>query len=187
MYFNPIVVCDFVSLYPSIMIAFNLSYETLLVKGRDDQMKYSISDDQIQDVELVPGQSPLLFMKPAEGMGILPTLLTNLLNARKKAKLEMKAATDPTMKQILNGRQLALKVSCNSIYGFCGAVRGGFLPCVPIAAAVTSIGRKLIDHTKDTICAHFTKANGYVSDSRVVYGDTGMFLSSQVMQRIDEM
>lgn len=38
MYFGPITVCDFVSLYPSIMIAFNLSYETLLTRGRADQV-----------------------------------------------------------------------------------------------------------------------------------------------------
>jgi DNA polymerase delta subunit 1 len=43
-----------------------------------------------------------------------------------------------TLKRILNGKQLAIKVSCNSIYGFCGAVQGGLLPCVPIAGFLLS-------------------------------------------------
>ena len=46
-----------------------------------------------------------------------------------------------------NGKQLAYKVSMNSVYGFTGASKG-MLPCVPIASSVTRKGRTMIDDTK---------------------------------------
>jgi len=53
--------------------------------------------------------------------GVLPRICKNLLTARKKAKKEMALTDDPVRKGLLNGKQLALKVSCNSVYGFTGA------------------------------------------------------------------
>ena len=47
---------------------------------------------------------------------------------------------------MLNGRQLALKVSANSVYGFTGAVVGK-LPCLQISASVTAYGRAMIEMT----------------------------------------
>ena len=38
-----------------------------------------------------------------------------------QAKKEMGLTTDPVRKGLLNGKQLALKISCNSVYGFTGA------------------------------------------------------------------
>ncbi|CAM6002461.1 unnamed protein product [Sphagnum balticum] len=52
------------------------------------------------------------------------------------------------LKNVLEGRQLALKVSANSVYGFTGAMVGQ-LPCLEISSSVTSIGRKMIDHTRN--------------------------------------
>lgn len=71
--------------------------------------------------------------------GVLPRICKNLLNARKKAKKEMAMTNDPVRKGLLNGKQLALKVSCNSVYGFTGAGRG-MLPCLAIASSVSSRG-----------------------------------------------
>ncbi len=48
---------------------------------------------------------------------------------------------------VLNGRQLALKVSANSVYGFTGATVGQ-LPCLEISASVTAYGRQMIEHTQ---------------------------------------
>jgi DNA polymerase delta subunit 1 len=55
--------------------------------------------------------------------------LDELLSARKKAKRELALATDEMMKNVLEGRQLALKISANSVYGFTGATVGQ-LPCL---------------------------------------------------------
>lgn len=51
---------------------------------------------------------------------------------------------------VLNGRQLALKISANSVYGFTGATRGK-LPCLQISQSVTSFGRQMIDLTKNAV------------------------------------
>jgi len=43
---------------------------------------------------------------------------------------------------------LALKVSCNSVYGFTGCTETGKLPCKPIAECTTTIGRDMIESSK---------------------------------------
>lgn len=84
--------------------------------------------------------------------GLLPEILEDLLSARKKAKDDLKLVrvgrcfrctttsqrsfpfqeTDVFRKKILDGRQLALKLSANSVYGFTGA-QVGKLPCLEIS------------------------------------------------------
>jgi len=51
-----------------------------------------------------------------------------------RAKEDLKHETDPFRKQVLDGRQLALKISANSVYGFTGA-QVGKLPCLEISQA----------------------------------------------------
>ncbi len=80
MYFGPICVCDFASLYPSIMIAFNMSYETLLLNGAADQRKYNLRDDQVTKIELGTGRIIYFVKKEVAGQrGFLPTILIQLL------------------------------------------------------------------------------------------------------------
>lgn len=55
-----------------------------------------------------------------------------MLNARKKAKDDLKKETDQFKRMVLDGRQLALKISANSVYGFTGA-QVGKLPCLEIS------------------------------------------------------
>ena len=49
-----------------------------------------------------------------------------------RAKADLKKETDPFKKKVLDGRQLALKISANSVYGFTGA-QVGRLPCLEIS------------------------------------------------------
>lgn len=49
-----------------------------------------------------------------------------------RAKADLKKETDPFKKEVLDGRQLALKISANSVYGFTGA-QVGKLPCLEIS------------------------------------------------------
>lgn len=55
-----------------------------------------------------------------------------------RAKAELKKETDPFKKQVLDGRQLALKISANSVYGFTGA-QVGKLPCLEISQVSVSV------------------------------------------------
>lgn len=100
-------------------------------------------------------------------VGVLPTIISNLLGERKRVKKMMKQkGIDPMKKVVLNARQLALKVCCNSIYGFLGASNEmGILPLLPIAKCTTFLGRDSIIRT-----------NNYIMDTwpgtQVVYNDT---------------
>merc|ERR1719359_1055930 len=98
-------------------------------------------------------------------------ILEELLSARKRAKKEMAQAEGSLTQMVLNGRQLALKISANSVYGFTGATVGQ-LPCLEISSSVTAFGRQMIDQTKAMVEAKYTIQNGYEHDAQVVYGDT---------------
>ncbi len=67
---------------------------------------------------------------------------------------------------VLDGRQLALKISANSVYGFTGATVGK-LPCLEISQSVTSFGRQMIEHTSRQVEAHYKKENGYANNAKV--------------------
>ena len=75
------------------------------------------------------------------------------------------------VRAVQNGRQLALKISANSVYGFTGATVGQ-LPCLAISSSVTGFGRQMIEMTKKKVEETYTIANGYPADADVVYGDT---------------
>jgi len=94
---------------------------------------------------------------------VLPEILEELKVARKKAKKDMAASTGQ-MKMVFNGKQLAYKISMNSVYGFCGAGKG-ILPLVPVAATVTAEGRHMIEQTKELVEREFPGAKVRNGDS----------------------
>ncbi|GAA6047885.1 hypothetical protein JCM3770_004691, partial [Rhodotorula araucariae] len=161
----PIATLDFASLYPSIMQAHNLCYTTLL----DARIAQTLGLKEDEDYVRTPNGD--LFVKASRRKGLLPTILEDLLAARKRARAELKNEKDPFKRAVLDGRQLALKVSANSVYGFTGATIGK-LPCLPISMSVTAYGREMIDKTKQEVQDRYTTANGYEYDATVIYGDT---------------
>eukprot|EP00118_Oscarella_pearsei_P010957 m.70078 g.70078 ORF g.70078 m.70078 type:complete len:1078 (+) comp35658_c0_seq2:34-3267(+) len=158
----PIATLDFSSLYPSIMQAHNLCYTTLL-EPKDLQ--------EMGPDEYIKTPSGNFFVKASVRKGVLPEILENLLSARKKAKAELKEETDPFKRKVLDGRQLALKISANSVYGFTGASIGK-LPCLEISQSVTAFGRQMIEQSRQLVEDHFTVGNGYSNSAIVIYGDT---------------
>lgn len=148
----PISVLDFSSLYPSIMMAHNLCYSTLI--NNTSQLRTLSADQYIK----TPNGD--CFVKSDVRKGLLPLILEEVLAARKRAKKQMSQETDPFKRAIYNGRQLALKITANSVYGFTGATNGR-LPCLEISSSVTGFGRMMIDHTKKLVEERFTVANGY--------------------------
>lgn len=163
-YKTPIATLDFSSLYPSIMMAHNLCYTTLL--NQNSISKYDLTPDQY-----IKTPSGNLFVKSSIRKGLLPEILSDLLSARKRAKADLKKETDPLKKMVLDGRQLALKISANSVYGFTGA-QVGKLPCLEISQSVTAFGRMMIEQTKQYVEDKYTLENGYTCNSKVIYGDT---------------
>lgn len=153
-YYKPITALDFASLYPSIMVAHNLCYSTLVMDP-----KY----DNLPGVEYeTHGAHKFAQNVPS----LLPAILTDLRAFRKKAKKDMEAAKGTPMYPIYDGKQLAYKISMNSVYGFTGA-SNGILPCLPIASTVTAQGRTMIQMSKEYVERHFEGA-------QVRYGDSVM-------------
>jgi DNA polymerase delta subunit 1 len=155
-YYTPITALDFEALYPSIMMAHNLCYSTLVM----DEYRYG----NVPGINYESFKIGDKIYKFAQGVpSLLPAILLELKQFRKKAKKDMAAATG-SMKEVYNGKQLAYKVSMNSVYGFTGAGKG-ILPCVPIASTTTCRGRGMIEETKTYVEANFPGA-------KVRYGDT---------------
>jgi len=161
----PIATLDFASLYPSIMQAHNLCYTTLIKKK--DIEKWDLKKDE--DYIVTPNGD--MFVTVKQRKGLLAQILEELLSARKQAKRELAVETDPFKKAVLNGRQLALKISANSVYGLTGATNGK-LPCLEIASSTTAFGRQMIERTKAEVEKRYCIANGYSHDAQVIYGDT---------------
>ncbi|XP_029440886.1 DNA polymerase delta catalytic subunit [Rhinatrema bivittatum] len=174
----PIATLDFSSLYPSIMMAHNLCYTTLLQTGSIE--KYSLSPNDF--IKTPTGDH---FVKSSVRKGLLPEILENLLIARKRAKEELKKEQDPFNQKVLDGRQLALKVSANSVYGFTGA-QVGKLPCLEISQSVTGFGRQMIEKTKQLVESKYTLANGFKADAKVIYGDTDSVMCKLGVQSVAE-
>lgn len=161
----PVATLDFASLYPSIMQAHNLCYTTLLNKNSVEKLNMKKDEDYI----VTPNGD--MFCTSKVRKGLLTEILEELLGARKRAKKELALETDSFKKAVLNGRQLALKISANSVYGLTGATVGK-LPCLAIASSTTSYGRQMIEKTKAEVESKYTIANGYSHDAQVIYGDT---------------
>lgn len=170
-----VFVFDFSSLYPSIMIAYNLGQDTFVRPGTELQLvsdqKFEIKTyDEPEDGKPAPTNGTHYFVKPELRVSTISQLLQGFLGLRAKIKDEMKEldklpkTLENVLKMaVLNAQQEGCKVSANSAYGFLGA-NNGKLPLQEAAASVTAIGRQLI-----TIVANYLKEK-YGAD--IIYGDT---------------
>ena len=153
-YYTPITALDFEALYPSIMVGHNLCYSTLIMDPVYEN-KNLYPDLEIETF----GNYKFVQNVPS----LIPNILTELKQFRKQAKKDMANSTG-SLKEMYNGKQLAYKISMNSVYGFTGASKG-ILPCVPIASSTTMKGRMMIEDTKNYVEKHYPGA-------KVRYGDT---------------
>ena len=115
---------------------------------------------------------------PNEGKAVMPAILDELLAARKSTKKLMEKETDEFMKNILDKRQLSIKVTANSLYGQTGAKTSSFYE-KDCAASTTAIGRKMLTYAKRVIEEAYynqileTTLYGKVKTlAEYVYGDT---------------
>ena len=96
--------------------------------------------------------------------GITPQTLRILLSQRKATRNKIKTESDPFVCAVLDGLQLAYKVTANSVYGSLGASTSPI--CFKqIAASTTATGRNLLIFAKTFVEQHFEGA-------QIVYGDT---------------
>ena len=96
--------------------------------------------------------------------GVLPEILTELLNKRKDTNAQLAKEKDPFLICVLNALQLAYKVTANSLYGQTGAPTSPIF-FMSIAASTTAIGRERLYYAKKMVEENF-------EGSEVIYGDS---------------
>jgi DNA polymerase elongation subunit (family B) len=109
---------------------------------------------------------------------IMPSILKELLKARKDTRKLIPLQTDDFIKNVLDQRQLGYKVTANSLYGQCGAKTSTFYE-KDIAACTTAIGRKLLLYAKsiveecygDKIC-NTLNYGPVLTKAEYIYGDS---------------
>jgi DNA polymerase elongation subunit (family B) len=169
-YLRPIPVMDFASLYPSIMIAFNLCMSTNLT--HEEIVRMRIPKDQYITVYSGPNGEPTYWTKPSLRQGILPIQLQSFLAARAAAKKAMGDATSLSEKDVYDCIQAVMKIRANSVYGLTKEMME------KISATVTYIGRQFILYMKRVVEEHMVPANGFgpaqgfPTQPQVAYGDT---------------
>jgi DNA polymerase zeta len=175
-YNSPLLVLDFQSLYPSVMIAYNYCYSTFLgriVNWRGaNKMGFAEYKRQERLLELLKDHiniapNGMMYCKPEIRKSLLAKMLTEILETRVMVKSGMKQdKDDKTLQQLLNNRQLALKLLANVTYGYTSASFSGRMPCSEIADSIVQTARETLERSVALIhSVHKWKAE-------VVYGDT---------------
>ncbi|OJD37544.1 dna polymerase zeta subunit [Diplodia corticola] len=175
-YNSPVLVLDFQSLYPSVMIAYNYCYSTFLgrIVGWRGQNKMGFTDFQREPrlLELVKdyvniAPNGIMYVRPEMRKSLLAKMLGEILETRVMVKSGMKVDKDDrALQQLLNNRQLALKLIANVTYGYTSASFSGRMPCSEIADSIVQTGRETLE--KAVAFIHSVAEWG----AEVVYGDT---------------
>lgn len=78
------------------------------------------------------------FVKPEIRMGILPRMLSEILNTRLMIKKSMKlyGNDNDTLQRILYSQQLGLKLIANVTYGYTAANFSGRMPCIEVSKII---------------------------------------------------
>ena len=212
---RPVNVWDYASLYPSSMIAENLSHDRIVLDPKYDNLEgvvyntvsYDIYEG-IGDKKRKVGVKECKFVQdPDNGKGVIPRILQRLLKARKDTRKKIEYQTvvckngesfngllkenecdyevktidgkantvakedvveihdtyNDFEKAVLDGLQLAYKVTANSLYGQIGA-RTSPIYLKDIAACTTATGRNMIMLAKEFMEKHY--------NADIIYGDT---------------
>lgn len=179
LYSDPICVVDYGSLYPSSIIEKNLSHETLVNCPLYDNLPgYKYNEVSFRNYSTGDFEK-YKFVKKEGKFGIIPQILLDLLQARKNTrKLQAQLKDDPIRYNILEGQQLAYKITANSVYGQTGASMSSIYQPI-IAACCTSIGRSklefaqkfVVDDFKAIVNDYLIKENIMITPE-IIYGDS---------------
>lgn len=161
---NCVAYMDFKSMYPSIVISYNICPTTLLKDGK-------------KDIEYNETSFGSRFVSEKVRKGIFPEVLAYLLEARSKIKDDMKKAKTDEEKNYYYAKQYAFKTVANAFYGYSGYIRAKFY-VLDIASGITSIGREMIMKTQKIV---HTK-----TPYKVIYGDTDSVMVELKTKNLEE-
>ncbi|XP_004874677.1 DNA polymerase zeta catalytic subunit isoform X2 [Heterocephalus glaber] len=177
-YSNSVLVLDFQSLYPSIVIAYNYCFSTCLGHvenlGKYEEFKFGCTSLRVppdllyqirHDITVSP--NGVAFVKPSVRKGVLPRMLEEILKTRFMVKQSVKAyKQDKALSRMLNARQLGLKLIANVTFGYTAANFSGRMPCIEVGDSIVHKARETLERAIKLV--NDTKKWG----ARVVYGDT---------------
>ncbi|XP_005990940.1 DNA polymerase zeta catalytic subunit isoform X2 [Latimeria chalumnae] len=177
-YSNSVLVLDFQSLYPSIVIAYNYCFSTCLGHveslGKYEEFRFGCASLQVppdllyhlrNDITVSP--NGIAFVKQSVRKGVLPSMLEEILKTRIMVKQSMKAhKDDKALIRMLDARQLGLKLIANVTFGYTAANFSGRMPCVEVGDSIVHKARETLERAIKLV--NDTKKWG----ARVVYGDT---------------
>ena len=124
------------------------------------------------------GYKTCRFAQFPDGKAVMPSILEELLHARKSTRKLIPQQKNEFMKNVLDKRQLSIKLTANSLYGQTGAKTSSFYE-KDCAASTTATGRKLLTYAKRVIeeayCNKKMETTNYgtvITNAEYVYGDT---------------
>jgi DNA polymerase elongation subunit (family B) len=204
---NPVACVDYSSLYPSSMISQNYSHDSKVWTKEydmDGKLKRTTGSELYDNLpgyhyiniefktfrylrahpaavakKIQTGTKVCRWAQLPKGQkSIMPSILTELLDARSATRKKAKTEPDPFMQNILDKRQLGYKVTANSLYGQCGAKTSTFYD-MDVAASTTATGQMMITYAKRMIeevygdSVYETAQHGAVKcNAEYVYGDS---------------
>ena len=143
-----------------------------------DTYKYIKLSEKSAAQKIIVGYKICRYAQFPEGKAILPSILEELIAARKATRKKAALESDPFVKNMLDKRQLSIKICANSLYGQCGAETSAIFEA-DIAASTTAIGRKLLFYARSIIEECYNNVILTLSDGKkvlvqaeCVYGDT---------------
>jgi len=149
-----VMLLDFNSLYPSIIQEHNICFTTVDRPNETQVAKCASEADLLSATHQPDGTLD---------EGVLPQVLRRLVETRRNVKGAIKSERDARRLQMLEIRQMALKLTANSMYGCLGFQNSRFY-AKPLAALITARGRDALQ-TAITVVQQELQLD-------VVYGDT---------------
>ncbi|KAL2872381.1 DNA-directed DNA polymerase alpha catalytic subunit POL1 [Aspergillus lucknowensis] len=157
-----VLVMDFNSLYPSIIQEYNICFTTV-------DRTASAENENEEKVPEVPASDT--------EQGILPRLIATLVGRRREVKKLMKdKRATPEQLALWDTKQLAFKLTANSMYGCLGYTQSRFY-ARPLAMLTTFKGREILRSTKELAES---------KQLRVIYGDTDSVMINTNMDTISD-
>lgn len=180
-----IVSFDLNSLYPHLMLQYNMSPETYIEGRREYVTQDMILNDEFNndDKSISVAANGVCFSN--QKLGIIPEIIDEYYNNRKQIKKQMLAVeqqleveTDPREKarlkkemNQLHNSQMAIKISMNSLYGATANIY--FLYYInEMAEAITTSGQLSIRYAQKSVNAYLNKVLKTTDIDYVVYIDT---------------
>jgi DNA polymerase I len=161
-----IAVLDFKSMYPNIMITYNLSPDTYITQG---ELEPQAGVNVAPEVNHKFRKAPPGFYKEA---------LEHLIGIRGEIRGEMKNLNPESVEfHVLDARQKAVKIVTNAAYGYAGWI-GARWYIKPVAEAASAWGRHII-----LAASKMAETKGL----GVVYGDTDSLFLKNTQTQIGEL